>query len=723
MKKLLLTLMILLSAVQLLAANFSVYEAGYPQIRDTNVNITNVKDVIYRRGAYIEHNLYMSVGYDFNSWFFKNYNELEFQWKFSLPKEAIVHDLKFWYKDSLVQAQIMDRWTAELLFSEVSSPFREPAILTRGSADGNGNVAYEMRIFPLVRGKVQKFFLRYLVPARPTGSHLRTWLPIPQITGTPRGADSLEIDVHYDLNVPGTPYFIGTSGVPFNNIPGDSLYRAVIHTYANQFIELVLPSPVTGNFFMTAFSDSANHYYQLAVLPPGMPVRRTPRNWLILIDYSVTNTSGMTGSLLFTSLKESMMQALSASDSVNMIVAYADIVQANDRWLAATSSNLDTVFARCTGRSFLRFNSSQELFAAGTQFLQNQAAPGEVVWITNRIDLPTTTGGGQAYAEEIESHFPAGTKFHILDLDNMSRLRYTEDYGYMVETFPFLSALTRDSGGNLFFLRFHSMKTIFDALFFEKVSHYQEVEVQVRFQNGYSYNKQLFSLFRGYYPLDFPVIQTGRFEGTFPADVTVIGRTADTLALRTFQIRESDVVQGSSQIATAWYGHHLQELAHKSQSTWMVNNMIDLSVHSRVLTAYTAFLVPNPDAEAYYRRLQELQNDNDGRYNQPGTGVAGNGRVPDHLFLLQAYPNPFNPVATLKIQVPLKLRHEQAVLRIFNVLGQQVRRWQLTVPQNGTIEIIWNATDARGGELPSGAYFVIVQVKDQVKRLKLLLLR
>ncbi len=594
MKKVLFLLTIFLSAAAVFAADFSVYEAGYPQIRDNNVNISQVKDVIVRRGAYIEHNLYLSVSYDFDSWFFKNYTELEFQWKFSLPEEAIVHDLKFWYNDSLIQARILDRWTAELLFSEVSSRYREPAILTRGSADANGNVAYEMRVFPIVRGKSQRFFIQYLVPARPTGGHLRTWLPLPQITGTPRGADSLEVDVRFDPVVDEPPYLIGLPNVTFEKDAADSVYRTVIRTYSHQFIELVLPSPVTGDFFITTFSDSASHYYQMAVLPPEMPVTRTPRNWLILIDYSVTNTSGMTGELLFSSLKESMMQALSPQDSVNLIVAYADIVQASPHWLAATSANLDTIFTRCTGWPFLHFNSSQELFAAGTQFLKNQATPSEVVWITNRIDLPTTTSGGQAYAKEIESHFPAGTKFHILDLDNVSDLRHTKDYGYMVESFPFLSALTRDTDGNLFFLRFHPLKTLFDALFFEKVSHYQEVEVQVRFQDGYTYNKQLFSLFRGYYPLNFPVIQTGRFEGTFPADVTVIGRTADTLALRTFQIQQSDVFPGSQAIATAWYGHHLQKLAHRSQSSWMVDNMIDLSVRSRVLTAYTAFLVPNP---------------------------------------------------------------------------------------------------------------------------------
>ncbi len=103
--------------------------------------------------------------------------------------------------------------------------------------------------------------------------------------------------------------------------------------------------------------------------------------------------------------------------------------------------------------------------------------------------------------------------------------------------------------------------------------------------------------------------------------------------------------------------------------------------------------------------------------------MEGNGRLPDNLFLLRAYPNPFNPATTLRIQIPLKLRHEQVVLRIFNVLGQEVRRWRLSVPQSGTIEMAWNATDTWGRAVPSGTYFVVVEVKYQVKRLKVLLLR
>lgn len=721
MKKIFLIVAFLFVIFDANATEFSIYEAGYPQIRDNNINITDVKDVIYRRGAYIEHNLYLSVSYDFNSWFFKNYNELEFQWQFELPEEVVMTDFRFWYKDSLVQSQIMDRWTAELLFSEVSSPFREPAIFTRGRADWNGNVPYEMRIFPIVRDQKQQFYIQYLIPARPTSGKLRTWLPLPQITASPKGADAITIEVHYDQNSE-PPYLIGKYDVAFQQYPQDSLYRAQMNVYQNEFIELVLPSPIDSEFYITTFRDSTDSYYQLAVEPPQLEIQRTPRNLLVLIDYSQTNTAGVSGELLFSSLKESMLRSLSEKDSVNLIVAYTDIVKASDHWMSVTSENLDTIFVRCTGRSFLHFNSSQELFASATQFLANQTTSGEIVWITNRIDLPTTREGGEEYANEIITHFPKNTKFHILNLDNITNLQYTSDYGYMVQTFPFLSALTRETGGNLFFLRFHALKTIFDALFFEYVSHFQEVEIQVRFANGYAFSKQLFSLFRGYYPLDFPVIQTGKFEGDLPAEVTVLGRTPDTLAMKTFTIQENDVIKGSSQIGTAWYGHHLQELSHKNQSSWLVNDMIDLSVNSRVLTEYTAFLVPNPDAEEYYKELLESQNPNEWKDN-PATGFAGNGRVPDDLFLLQAYPNPFNPSTTLNIQVPKKLRMQEGLIKIYNIMGRVVKSIPVIIPSNGLIQWRWTGQDNFGVNLPTGTYFVVFQVQDQLKRIKLLLLR
>jgi len=164
MKKLILIYMIFcLSAVY--GGEYSVYEANYPNVKDYNVNVDNSSIEVFPRGNFIELNVYMTVSYDFNSWFFKNYNELEFEWLFSLPEHAIMSDFELWITDdSSVSATVMDKWTAELLFSDVSTPVRHPGLLTQSSPTREGKVNYDLKIFPIKRNEKRKFRIQYLIP-------------------------------------------------------------------------------------------------------------------------------------------------------------------------------------------------------------------------------------------------------------------------------------------------------------------------------------------------------------------------------------------------------------------------------------------------------------------------------------------------------------------------------------------------------------------------------
>ena len=154
----------LLFASGLFATSFSVYEANYPNVKDYNVNIDEATLVVHPRGNFVEMNIYMTISYDFNSWFFKNYDELEFQWQFSLPEHAIMHEFWIWFGDSIMSATVLDKWTAELLFSDVSTPVRNPGLLTQSSANRDGLVSYNLRLFPIKRNEKKRFKTQYLLP-------------------------------------------------------------------------------------------------------------------------------------------------------------------------------------------------------------------------------------------------------------------------------------------------------------------------------------------------------------------------------------------------------------------------------------------------------------------------------------------------------------------------------------------------------------------------------
>ena len=94
--------------------------------------------------------------------------------------------------------------------------------------------------------------------------------------------------------------------------------------------------------------------------------------------------------------------------------------------------------------------------------------------------------------------------------------------------------------------------------------------------------------------------------------------------------------------------------------------------------------------------------------------------VPVHFKLLQNYPNPFNPSTTIEYQIPIS---SHVVLRIFNVLGQEVRTLVNGNQSAGSYSAVWNGKDSFGKEVAGGIYFFQMRTKDFVQTKKLLLLK
>ena len=96
-------------------------------------------------------------------------------------------------------------------------------------------------------------------------------------------------------------------------------------------------------------------------------------------------------------------------------------------------------------------------------------------------------------------------------------------------------------------------------------------------------------------------------------------------------------------------------------------------------------------------------------YNRldPATAVEpASAAVPDAHALGQAYPNPFNP----DVVVPLTLAEDQrqVTVRVYNSLGQEVRRLQQGPLAAGHHSLSWDGRD-RGGQLvASGSYLLRV---------------
>ncbi len=80
---------------------------------------------------------------------------------------------------------------------------------------------------------------------------------------------------------------------------------------------------------------------------------------------------------------------------------------------------------------------------------------------------------------------------------------------------------------------------------------------------------------------------------------------------------------------------------------------------------------------------------------------------PDHeaapkvLSLSQNYPNPFNPSTKIRYEVPAET---YVTVRIYNMLGQEVRSLVNTVKGVGRYEVDWDGTNDAGQQVASGLY-------------------
>lgn len=90
-------------------------------------------------------------------------------------------------------------------------------------------------------------------------------------------------------------------------------------------------------------------------------------------------------------------------------------------------------------------------------------------------------------------------------------------------------------------------------------------------------------------------------------------------------------------------------------------------------------------------------------------------RLPKEFGLDQSYPNPFNPTTTINFQVP---KSASVTIKIFDMLGRQVRTLMEKDYKPGFHSIEWDGKDEFGRQVASGTYLYLMRAGNftQVKK-------
>lgn len=101
-------------------------------------------------------------------------------------------------------------------------------------------------------------------------------------------------------------------------------------------------------------------------------------------------------------------------------------------------------------------------------------------------------------------------------------------------------------------------------------------------------------------------------------------------------------------------------------------------------------------------------------------GTSGDNILPRQFFLYPNYPNPFNPVSTIRYDLP---HGSNVSLAVYDILGREVASLIKGYKEPGYHSIQWDSRDMRGREIPSGIYIARLGTPQYSNSIKMVLLR
>ena len=94
--------------------------------------------------------------------------------------------------------------------------------------------------------------------------------------------------------------------------------------------------------------------------------------------------------------------------------------------------------------------------------------------------------------------------------------------------------------------------------------------------------------------------------------------------------------------------------------------------------------------------------------------------IPKQFTLHPNHPNPFNPITSLRYDLP---EQAQVTLTIYDLMGREITQLVNTTQDAGFRSVQWNATDMHGKPVSAGVYLYQIRAGEFMQTKKMLLLK
>jgi len=696
MKKISLSsLLLLLISVELFGYNYLTVSDPRNSWYTYQGTIEEASLSVRPKGIYLEYGLYLTFSAR-GTYFNTSQDTLEVVLNFDLPEGAIVNDSWLWVGNDIVRANILDKWSASAIYEGIVKRRRDPSILSKQSA-----TQYELRVFPLVGNGTRKVKITYLMPAKWDKTNITADLPTEIVNTSMNKPPYLSLFAFID-NIFTTPDIVNDEQIQFTSetdtVFGDFKKAFIDQSDFYRNLKIGYNNPMEKGLFFSKFQQRKQGFYQLAILPDAFLEAANIRKSAILVDYDISNTTITTTELLNT-IKMQMLKNLNEKDSFNLIFSNLSILRYSEKWVSASKTNIENAFNNLSN-PLSTYSNLPALLGNGIDFIKKNSNDGKIILVSNSDSYGEYQIANKLINDLVALMNPK-IQIHISDYQSLNFPYYYINNTYYTGNGYLYDNLSRITLGS-----YHrqadgfSVSETIDRSFRYMGGAITLFDLYTRMQSGFCHSRYNLTGDNNIAYLSEPLIQVGKFKGSFPFKVEISGEYNNEIFSEEFEIQENEALITDSISQIIWAGQYIRNLESGQQSNDIINEIIYNSLNDRVLSLYTSFLCLEDTAMICSNCQDETQL----------IGIDEIELIQDSIIV---YPNPFAELLT--IELTCTNPGENGKLAIYNVTGTLIHQFDLSGLVSGKNIFTWNSEN-----LISGIYLLMYQNEKTSKTLKLI---
>ncbi|MBP9872384.1 MAG: hypothetical protein KBC60_00020 [Haliscomenobacter sp.] len=710
-KLLLLAASLLVAALPIIGSAQNYLRVYNPQAswRTAPANIDEAIFTLAPHGAYTEVGMYLTFSAKGAESLFTPDLPLEVRFDFQLPREAMVTDSWLWVDDQIIQAKILDRWTASQIYESIVNRRRDPSILFK---EGSGR--YRLQIYPLPMGKSRKVKLTFLVPNSWSENEVKMAIP-ESLVSLSRNVPDLQLRVFPSAEWT-NPRVYTHPDVPFRDFSTPELgsFKAATiprnYLSTNKQLEIAFDAPWKEGVYLSRYGSGSEGYYQLGVLPfrvLGAAQILPPQRVLVLLHYNPEKVLGITLQTYLQTIRDQLIKKVRPGDFINVMVASLSPSPVAPTWVAATESNIQHLFQQAES-SAISSSNLPTLIGKGISWIGEQKTGGKMLLFANSSAEGDPTVANPLLNELSALDHSASTPCFIADFQNINATSYYIGGTNYRGNEYFYYNLSRQTKGDYLLMTSccgqsdlpRLAERILDLLYIEKA----QVDFHTSLKQGFCFNRYPLLSESTEESLDLtkPIFQIGRYQGQWPFLVELSGSLHQNLFFNGIAMDESVLSPSDSTLKTLWHGYYIRHLEENAPNNRTTGEIIGLSLKERILSRYTAFLCLEPSLGGEPCPTCTDQS--------KGEVTSIPNRSLDSLLQVTFSPNPFSEQTIIRFAFRKGLDLASFRISICNALGQEVKTFTgLPAGKIHDLSLTWDGSASSGQQVPSGMYFLTLQ--------------